>query len=226
MSANIKAVIFDLDGVIIDSNPVIVAFWNECAAKYGFTLTDEMTRQWVYGRTCEDTIAGLFSHIPDMAKEEIITGGKLLGINMPSIPVTGVVSFIQALTVLSIPVGIVTSSDEDRMLKMISQLGILHYFTHFVTKQDITNGKPHPEPYLKMGEKMAVEPNCCLVFEDAISGVQSAKSAGMFVIGVGDALNEEGLLQAGASAVIPHYNQLPFSERQISAGSFSVRLDG
>ena len=65
MTKQFKAIIFDLDGVIIDSNPAIIEFWSSWATKEGFVLTDQMIREWVFGRRVTATINGIFSHISD-----------------------------------------------------------------------------------------------------------------------------------------------------------------
>jgi len=204
----IKAVIFDLDGVIIDSNPVIETFWKSLTDKESIVLTDALIRKWIHGRKVGDTIKGLFDHVTDTRKKEIEQAGYDFDSTMQPVAIAGVVTFIRSLSRLEIPIGVVTSSHHPRMLKMLAGLGIENDFTHFVTAHDVTRGKPHPEPYEKMCMKMNVAPGQCLVFEDAISGIQSATAAGMYSIGIGNESARADLMQYGAEDVIPDFTQI------------------
>ncbi len=216
MQKNIKAIIFDLDGVIVNSNPSIVSFWKEWSTKEGVTLTDELISQWIYGRKVGDTLAGLFSHVSIDQKKEIEESAYLFdnSLNPGSIP--GVKTFITSIQTFEIPIGVVTSSHYSRMLNMLQKFGIENLFTHFITANDVAIGKPHPEPYLKMSEKMNVSNEACLVFEDAISGIQSAVAAGMQAIGIGDEKTKDGLLLHGAKDVIKDFNEIQSHFKKLS----------
>lgn len=208
----IKAVIFDLDGVIIDSNPVIEAFWKSWANKESVLLNDTLIREWIHGRKVGDTIKGLFDHLPDQRKKEIEQAGYEFDSRMQPAALPGVVQFITSLTELKIPIGVVTSSHHPRMLKMLSHLGIEKKFTCFVTGLEVTHGKPHPEPYTKMQEKLNLRSSDCLVFEDAISGIQSAIAAGMHAIGIGNENAVRELLAHGAKKVISDFTKLRINQ--------------
>lgn len=205
MQPVIKAVIFDLDGVLIDSNPVIESFWKDWAVMEGIHLTDNLTREWVHGRKVTDTIGGLFSHLDIYRKKEIEESGLVFDKNMQPDAVPGVSAFINMLRVHGIPLGVVTSSHHSRMLKMLVHTRLQNSFTHFVTGENVLYGKPHPEPYLTMQQKMGVPAAECLVFEDALSGIRSAVDAGMHVAGIGNALAAADLMSFGADVVIPDF---------------------
>ena len=213
MSYSVKAIIFDLDGVIINSNPAIEAFWKSRTDKEGIILTDPMIREWIYGRKVVDTLKGIFNHIPDERKKEIIESADIFDRTMEPDSIPGVISFIEYLRSLQLPVGIVTSSQDQRMFDMLRKLGIENQFTHFVTAHDVRKGKPHPEPYLAMSSKMDIAAGDCLVFEDAISGIQSATGAGMHSVGIGNALSMPDLLHHGAKDVIPDFTGIHTDQR-------------
>ncbi|MCW3088061.1 MAG: haloacid dehalogenase [Sediminibacterium sp.] len=212
----IKALVFDLDGVIIDSNPVIETFWKSWADRNNILLTDALVREWIHGRKVGDTISGIFAHLPVIQQEEIQKAGLEFDSLMNPEAIQGVREFIGALTALNISAGVVTSSHHSRMLKMLSHLGIEGQFTHFVTAFDVTRGKPHPEPYAKMHEKMNLLSTECLVFEDAISGVQSAVAAGMHVIGIGNEAARDALMFQGAADVVRDFTQLHINATELS----------
>ncbi|MEI7627252.1 MAG: HAD family phosphatase [Bacteroidota bacterium] len=215
MTKQFKAIIFDLDGVIIDSNPAIIEFWSSWAIKEGFTLTDEMIREWVFGRRVTATIEGLFSHISDERKKEIEQDGYLFDQTMQPEGIAGITQFIQGLTKIPFTMGVATSSHHERMLQMLERVGVADHFIHFVTAHDVSKGKPDPEPYLKMAEKINLHPSNCLVFEDANSGVQSAIAAGMQVIGIGNEVTKDELLLNGALEVIPNFSEIEINGSQL-----------
>lgn len=215
MHAHIKAVIFDLDGVIIDSNPAIESFWKNWTDKENITLTDALICEWIYGRKIGDTITGLFSHLHDDQKQDIHTAASAFDSSMKPDAIQGVVRFVQMLKQSGIPTGVVTSSHHSRMLGMLEHIGIGNHFTHFVTADDVTHGKPHPEPYEKMRGKMNVSCEQCLVFEDAISGILSAKAAGMHAVGIGNHITGPGLLSAGACDIIQDFTNLLIREKKL-----------
>jgi sugar-phosphatase len=209
----IQAVIFDLDGVIIDSNPAIESFWKSRADLENIRLTNDMIREWIHGRKVGDTIAGIFGHLSEEKKEAIRIAAYDFDQNMHPGPVRGILSFTELLRQQSIPTGIVTSSHHSRMLNMITRIGIANRFTHFITAHDVTKGKPDPEPYLAMGHAMGIPAEACLVFEDAISGIRSATAAGMHAIGIGDASAYHSLQLHGAKDVIPGFDTIRMDQR-------------
>ncbi len=215
MTKNIKAIIFDLDGVIIDSNPAIIEFWSGWANKEGFSLNDQMIREWVFGRKVTATIEGLFSHITAERKKEIEQAGYLFDQAMQPAGILGIQKFIQSLTDIGFIIGVATSSHHARMLQMLERVGVADAFVHFVTAHDVSKGKPDPEPYLKMAEKLNIHPANCMVFEDANSGIQSAIAAGMQTIGIGNDLTKDDLLFYGAKEVIADFTEIKLADGQL-----------
>lgn len=209
----IRAIIFDLDGVIVNSNPAIESFWKSLTDQEGISLTDVMIREWIHGRKVGDTLAGLFAHLSEDRHKEIRESAYLFDQSLTPGPIPGITDFVRTLQQLSLPVGIVTSSHHSRMLSMITQLGIHELFTYFITAHDVSKGKPHPEPYLAMSTKMGLPPSQCLVFEDAISGIQSAVSAGMHAVGIGNTWARHDLCLHGAKDVIGDFSEILIHQR-------------
>lgn len=225
MQYPIQAVIFDLDGVIVNSNPAIEEFWKNLADSHGLSLTEPLIREWIHGRKIGDTLSGIFRHLSEKQLEEIRESAYQFDQHMTPGPIPGIVSFVQSLQALQIPTGIVTSSHHSRMLAMIRQLGLQDQFSHFVTAHDVTRGKPDPEPYLTMSAKMKIATEHCLVFEDAISGIQSATGAGMHAIGIGKKNARTDLTLHGARDVIEHYSAIRIHQRTFTTPngtSFSI----
>lgn len=208
MQSIVKAVIFDLDGVIVDSNPAIEGFWKSWTDNENIYLDETLIRQWIHGRKVGDTLTGLFNHLTDQRKKEIERSAHEFDRLMKPSALPGIINFVTSLNAMGIPTGVVTSSHHSRMLAMLTGLEIENYFGYFVTAHDVLRGKPDPEPYLTMSEKMKIPNTACLVFEDAISGIQSAVAAGMFCIGIGNETAKKNLVAQGAVDVIPDFSHL------------------
>jgi sugar-phosphatase len=225
MTQPIKAIIFDLDGVIIDSNPAIVAFWNHWSNHFGFNLTQDMILQFVYGRKVTATIEGLFSFTTKEQQTAIKEAGYVFDAAMHPTGIEGVQDFVQTLKALDFPRGVATSSHKERMEQMLVRIGLPNHFEYSITAHDVKMGKPDPEPYLKMAAKLGLEPSSCLVFEDAISGVQSAIAAGMTCIGIGNQLTAESLQVVGAKEVIENFKCLTIQDAIMqTSNGFSYQL--
>lgn len=218
----IRAILFDLDGVIVDSNPAIETFWKSIADREAIELTEADIRTWIHGRKVGDTLAGLFRHLSEEKHLEIQEAAQQFDLSITPAPVAGVTDFIRRLQEHSLPVGLVTSSHHSRMLNMITQLGIHDRFTHFVTAYDVSKGKPDPEPYLAMSSKMKLAPGDCLVFEDAISGIQSAQTAGMHSIGIGKDRTRQDLCLHGAKDVISDFAEIRIHQRTFTTPNGTV----
>jgi len=214
MQKTIKAVIFDLDGVIINSNPAIEKFWHRWAERTKRQLTRQNITEHIHGRKGVETLDALFNDTSTETKEAIIRDAIEFDSRMSPEPIKGINDFIQALFMLNIPMGLVTSSHKKRALLMLEKQSLSNNFEAHVTAEDVTNGKPHPQPYLIMAKKLNQAPEYCLVFEDAISGVQSAKAAGMEVIGI-NATAAENLIANGASYVSPNFKELTIEQNKL-----------
>jgi len=208
MQRVIKAVIFDLDGVIIDSNPEIEKFWHYWAAKTDRQLSRKSITEHIHGRKGVETLDALFNDVSAETREAIIKDAIEFDSQMDPEPIAGINHFTQDLLTQHIWVGLVTSSHKKRALIMLQKQNLHNSFYAFVTAEDVTKGKPDPEPYLMMAEKLDQEPGNCLVFEDAISGVKSAKAAGMEVIGINADEAAENLIKYGATYVVASFDKL------------------
>lgn len=213
MAYPVRAIIFDLDGVIIDSNPAIETFWKDWTDREQIILTEPMVREWIHGRKVGDTLAGIFGQLSEEKKERIRESAYIFDQQMHPGGMPGIHAFTDALRLLNIPAGIVTSSHHSRMYDMLVRIGIENRFTHFVTAHDVTKGKPDPEPYLAMSHKMGIPAAECLVFEDAISGIRSAVAAGMHTIGIGNEGSRHSLQLEGAKDVISGFDSIHIHQR-------------
>jgi beta-phosphoglucomutase len=181
------AAIFDMDGVIIDSNPYHKISLRQFCEKYGFHLTDEELINKIYGRTNKEWIANLFGAL---SKEELTRYGEEKESLFREVfkndirALTGLPEFLKRLKQNDIPIAIGTSAPRSNVDFVLSHTGLGEYFSAILDESDVVHGKPNPEIYLKVASKLGYEPTHCVVFEDSLSGVESARRAGAKVVGV------------------------------------------
>jgi beta-phosphoglucomutase len=182
-----RALIFDMDGVIIDSNPYHREAWIEYNRRHGIETTEAM-QQFMYGKRNDVIVRDFFG--TNLTEEEVFTHGagkealyrEMIRPTVPDALVPGVRAFLEAHQHL--PVGLATNAEEANLLFTLEQAGLAHLFRVMVHGQQVQHAKPHPEIYLKVAELLQIPPADCLVFEDSYSGVEAARAAGMTVTGV------------------------------------------
>jgi HAD superfamily hydrolase (TIGR01509 family) len=117
--------------------------------------------------------------------------------------IPGAVALLRQLHAAHLPLALVTSAHHWKVERVLEQLGLENIFAAQITAYDIARGKPDPACYLRAAHDLGQSPSVCLVFEDAPSGVQAARAAGMECCGVRSADTAQVLLDAGASMIIP-----------------------
>jgi len=182
----IKAIIFDMDGVIVDSEPVHIKAEKQTMIKYGIDISTKELQKYT-GTTAKFMFTELikkynlnttFKKIFN-EKEQILF--KLLE---KDICLTkGVISLIKNLKQKGIQLGIASSSHKKLINFIFKKLNITHFFDSIISAENIKHSKPNPEIFLKSSEDLGINPNNCLVIEDAELGVKAAKNAGMRCIG-------------------------------------------
>jgi beta-phosphoglucomutase len=181
------AVIFDMDGVIIDSNPFHKISLRQFCEKYGYHLSDQELISKIYGRTNKDWIANLFGAL---SKEELSRYGEEKEALFREIykndisALRGLPEFLERLKEKNIPIAIGTSAPRSNVDFVLASTGLEKYFSVILDESNVEQGKPNPEIYLKVAAKLGYEPSRCIVFEDSLSGVESAQRAGAKVVGV------------------------------------------
>ena len=181
------AVIFDMDGVIIDSNPFHKISLRQFCEKYGYHLSDQELINKIYGRTNKEWIANLFGAL---SNEELMRYGEEKEALFREIykndisALKGLPEFLKGLKEINIPVAIGTSAPRSNVDFVLSHTELESYFSTILDESDVEHGKPNPEIYLKVAARLGYEPSRCVVFEDSLSGVESARRAGAKVVGV------------------------------------------
>ena len=186
----IKAVIFDFDGLMVETETVSFKVYRKILANYGIDYQLDTYVQDYSGHPETENVANLINtyNLPlsyDQLFALVITTEKeLLSSGVDLKP--GLKELLIYLKNNNYKIAIASSSLTDRAMKILDQHGINGYFDAFVFAEDITNGKPDPEIFLKAAEKLEVSPSDCLVLEDSEAGIEAADSASMKVICIPD----------------------------------------
>lgn len=187
---NELTVLFDLDGVIIDTEPQYDLFWIEAGKEYD--LGEGIERR-VKGITMPNIVTQFLSHLSQEQIDKILQDSVDFEITMKMPPIPGVLKFLDELKENNVKIGLVTSSDDKKLDIAFKQVPIKQYFDTIVSADRITHGKPHPMCYLLAAKDLGVNPENCIVFEDSFHGIQAGTDAGMKVIGLSTTNSEESI---------------------------------
>ena len=213
-NTNSFAVIFDMDGVIVDSNPSHTIALRQFCRKHGYDLTEYQLKNKIYGRTNKDWLTNLLGD--DLTDEQILKfeeekEGLFRELFASEIkPLDGLVDFLEILKENKITVAIGTSAPAKNVEFTLEKTGIGHYFEIILDSSFISTGKPDPEIYIKTASAINYPPERCMVFEDSIAGVESAKRAGCKVIGVSTTHSADEL--EGTEFVIDDFTNITIEE--------------
>ncbi len=179
--------IFDMDGVLVDSNPIHRQAWAAFNRRFGIETTDEM-HQRMYGKRNDQIVRDFFGE--GLAPEEIAARGaekeelyrRMVGERLEEILVPGLRAFLERYK--DTPKAIATNAEPANVNFLLDRAGLRRYFEVVVDGHQVTHPKPHPEVYLKAAALLGADPRDCVVLEDSHSGVQAGLAAGMTVIGI------------------------------------------
>lgn len=194
MASNIQAVIFDMDGVLVDSEP----FWQQAELEVfghlGLQLsdTDPLKTQ---GLTIEEVVEYWYQRFPwdkpdrhqvareilDVVSQKILAQGQ---------PLPGVYKAIEQIQQAGIPMALATSSSSPLIQALLKKLGLTDAFMAKISAETLPFGKPHPELYLIACSALGVLPENCLAIEDSLNGIVAAKAAKMKVVAIPDGYHQ------------------------------------
>ena len=190
------ALLFDLDGVLIDSSTAIVRNWQAWADRHGIDVAQIV--QVMHGVRSVETIRAVAPQL-DAAQEAAWLTAREVADTDGVVPMPGARQLLAALPAASWTV--VTSGSADLARARLQAAG-LPVPAQIVTADDVTLGKPAPEPYLLGASRLGIAPERCLVVEDAPAGIQAGRSAGMRVLGIAATHAADEVLAAGATVVV------------------------
>lgn len=191
-----RGVLFDLDGVLVDSTPAVTRVWASWAREHGFD-PDEVVKK-AHGRPSIATIRELLPHADHAAEDREVERREIADVE-GVIPLPGAMGLLQALPPQRW--AIVTSCTRPLAGVRIGAAG-LPKPRHLVTSTDVSHGKPDPAPYLKGAQFLGVPASECIVIEDAPAGIRAGKAAGARVLALRTTAADAELEQAGSDWIV------------------------
>jgi beta-phosphoglucomutase family hydrolase len=179
--------IFDMDGVIVDSNPAHREAWARFNLQYGLETTEAMHLR-MYGRRNDQIVRDYFGDA--LSDEEVAARGRakealyreMIADRIESMLVPGLRAFLDRYA--EIPKAVASNAEPENIDFLLDKAGLRPYFRAVVDGHQVSNPKPHPDVYLLAASKLGVSPARCVVFEDSPSGALAGVAAGMTVIGI------------------------------------------
>lgn len=176
-----KAILFDMDGILIDSEP----FWRKAEIEVFATVGTHLTEQDcadTMGIRIDEVVAYRVPHADQEAVVKAIMDRMVELLTAHGSPLKGVESTLQRVRALGIPCGLATSSNYRLLHATLESLKLEDYFSIVHSAEEEVYGKPHPAVYINAAKKLGFEPADCLAIEDSVNGLISAKAAQMRVI--------------------------------------------
>lgn len=201
----IKAVVFDCDGVLVDSETINNEVIAQLATLAGLNTSFEESVRLYMGRATDECAAEIEEQIGspiafDFAaryEEQVLARQKDLE------PIKGVRNLLEWLTVRGLPVCVASSGTPTEIRHRLTTTDLLAYFgEHLYSASMVSRGKPAPDLFMLASERIGVRPESCLLIEDSPFGVQGGKAAGMQVVGFASLAAPTSLLEAGADLVV------------------------
>jgi beta-phosphoglucomutase family hydrolase len=181
------ALIFDMDGVIVNSNLMHTEVWSRFNLRYGIQTTDAMIQR-MYGRRNDEIVRDYFG--ADLSDQQVAARGQakealyreMIADRLEEMLVPGVREFIQRHS--DLPMAVASNAEADNVNFVLDRTRLRPYFSAVVDGHQVRNPKPHPDIYLLAAQQLKVAPERCIVFEDSPTGAAAGAAAGMKVIGL------------------------------------------
>jgi HAD superfamily hydrolase (TIGR01509 family) len=206
----LRGVIFDLDGVIIDSHPIHRSAWRRFLASVGKNVTEEQLNFVLDGRKREEILQHFLGELSadelreyGRRKEELFREEA-----MDLQPTGGLNSFLEELRAAGLLLSVASSGSKSRVGYVLDRLHLTRLFQAVITGDDVLVGKPNPEIFQLAASAMGCGPSEVVVIEDAVAGVVAAKAAGMKCLAMATNGRRAALLKAGADHVASNFHEV------------------
>lgn len=214
----IKALIFDMDGTIVDNMGVHTAVWLEILAEeFGVTMTRLEFQAATAGMTNPELLRLLVN--PGMTDDDVAAIAQRKEAHYreryaPILqPLSGLLPLLRQARQAGLALAVATAANQGNIDFVMNGLQMWDCFDAIVGADDVARGKPHPDLFLLAAERLGVPPEHCLVFEDALTGIEAGRRAGMAVVGVATSHSAAELAeQPGVRQTISDFTQLRFGD--------------
>jgi len=204
------AVIFDMDGVIVNSGPYHIKAWGVFCSRHDLSFDKEDFKRTMFGKSTAATLEYFFKRklSPEeiekysQEKDDLTLDAYREGVE----PITGLVPLLEMIKARGITLAVATSEPEPVATYLLAETHVAHNFKTVVSGTHVKHLKPDPEIYFLTAEKIGVTPSSCVVIEDSVVGVQAGKAAGMKVIAITTSFPREKLGEA--DLIIDSFSEL------------------
>jgi HAD superfamily hydrolase (TIGR01509 family) len=204
------AVIFDMDGVLVDSNPFHLRKWADLLYEHGIPFNPDDLPQQILGQRNDAAFRFFFG--PQLDEDEIQRLSEELEERFRRVfrphaePLPGLAALLAECHSAGVPMAVASSAMAKNVEFIVDALGFRPYFRCLVTGDEVIHPKPHPEIYLKTAAKVAVKPAACVTFEDSFVGVEAAKRAGMKCVAIASTFPPAELRErTDADLIVPDF---------------------
>ncbi len=207
LACMLKALLFDLDGTLADTNSVHRLSWVEALKPYGYDVTWDFYRENITGRVTSEIVEDL---LPDLSPEE---GRELVDAKEADFreragtlePLPGLLDFVEKGREKGMEISLVTNAPEENVLTMLKTLGLDETFEPVILADDVGAGKPDPAPYNAALEALDIPAGEAVAFEDSTSGIASSVAAGIPTVAIASTQEPEELETLGVELVVQDF---------------------
>lgn len=200
--------IFDCDGILVDSEPLANRTFIQCLQSEGFGVDEEYAYKHFLGIATRDCIAHVESVFERKVSDNFVETFSLLTAEEIKNTLQPIAGIKEALATLLYPKCVASGSEPDKIQLSLEVTGLKKYFDHIYSSSEVQRGKPFPDIFLYAAKEMGFTPNECIVIEDSLPGMQAGLRAGMRVLGYVPVLENKPDLPKGVT-VFSDMNKLP-----------------
>ena len=197
--AKFDAILFDVDGTIVDNMDAHLQAWVEYLGTLGINDRNDVIYKIVSGKTTREVIEYYFGkNLTEVQMRDHYRQKEALykALYFPEMSgIAGVVDLFKQANELNVPMAVASAGGIDNVEFILNNLNLRQYFQEVVSARDVKRGKPDPEIFLLAAKRLGVDPSACLVFEDSKAGLEAATNAGMKAVAITTAMPASELEQ-------------------------------
>ncbi len=203
----LAAILFDLDGTLVNTDPIHYLAWQEILRDFGLEIDDEFYKKRISGRLNPLIIQDILPSLSWEAGQQLAEDKEARFREMaPQLkPLAGLSEVLTWTEECGLKRAIVTNAPRKNAHFMISALGLKDAFTTIILAEETTAGKPDPAPYQLALERLGITPELAVTFEDSPSGIRSSVGAGVCTIGIASTYDPKALCSVGAEMAVPDF---------------------
>jgi HAD superfamily hydrolase (TIGR01509 family) len=205
----LKAILFDLDGTLVDTEPLHYQTWLEVLREYEMEIDHEFFKARISGRLNPLILQDILPELSFEAGKQLTDykEAKFREIGLSLTPLAGLLDLLTWIDNHNLKKALVTNAPRDNVNFFLKVLKLSNYFDEVILAEETPAGKPDPIPYKIALNQLDISANEAIAFEDSVSGIKSAVGAGIYTIGIASSHEPELLFQTGAAMVIPDFTE-------------------